>query len=81
LGVISHVTAGWIDPGFSGNIALEIINIGKIPVKLYPGMKICKLILFRLSSPAEMPYDKRKEAKYRGQSEALPSRINKEFQK
>jgi dCTP deaminase len=79
LGITSHVTAGWIDPGFSGKLVLEITNLGKMPVKLYPGMKICKLVLLKLTSPCEMPYDKRKEAKYKEQKETLPSRIHQEF--
>ena len=79
LGITSHVTAGWIDPGFSGNLVLEISNLGKMPVKMYPGMKICKLVLLRLNSECELPYDRRKEAKYRNQNETLPSRIHEEF--
>lgn len=79
LGITSHVTAGWIDPGFSGKLVLEISNLGKMPVKLYPGMKICKLVLLKLASECEMPYDKRKEAKYKEQKETLPSRIHQEF--
>ena len=56
LGLLTHSTAGFIDPGFSGHITLELSNVANLPVKLYPGMKIGQLCLFRLSSPAENPY-------------------------
>ena len=55
----AHITSGWVDPGFSGRLVLEISNLGKMPVTLYPGMKMCKLLLMKLTSPAEVPYDKR----------------------
>ena len=56
LGLLTHSTAGFIDPGFSGHITLELSNVANLPVKLYPGVKIGQLCLFRLSSPAENPY-------------------------
>ena len=56
LGLLTHSTAGFIDPGFSGHITLELSNVANLPVKLYPGMKIGQLCLFKLSSPAENPY-------------------------
>ena len=56
LGLLTHSTAGFIDPGFSGHITLELSNVANLPVKLYPGMKIGQLCLFRLSSPAENSY-------------------------
>ena len=60
LGITAHITSGWIDPGFSGKLVLEISNLGKMPVKIYPDMRICKLLLFRLTSPSERPYNIRK---------------------
>ncbi|MCD6092657.1 MAG: dCTP deaminase [Candidatus Aenigmarchaeota archaeon] len=81
LGITSHITSGWIDPGFSGRLVLEITNIGKMPVKLYPGMKICKLVLFKLASACEVPYDKRKGAKYKEQKEVTASKIQYDFEK
>lgn len=78
LGITSHITSGWVDPGFFGKLVLEITNIGKMPVKLYPGMKICKLVLFKLTSPAKLPYDKRKESKYKDQKD-MYSKIYTEF--
>ena len=56
LGLLTHSTAGFIDPGFSGHITLELSNVVNLPVKLFPGMKIGQLCLIKLSSPAENPY-------------------------
>ncbi|MDT0309733.1 dCTP deaminase [Streptomyces sp. DSM 44917] len=56
LGLLTHSTAGFIDPGFSGHVTLELSNVATLPIKLWPGMKIGQLCLFRLSSPAERPY-------------------------
>ena len=55
LGLLTHSTAGFIDPGFSGHITLELSNVANLPVKLFPGMKIGQLCLIKLSSPAEHP--------------------------
>ena len=56
LGLLTHSTAGFSDPGFSGQITLELSNVANLPVKLFPGMKIGQLCLIKLSSPAENPY-------------------------
>ncbi len=56
LGLLTHSTAGWIDPGFSGHVTLELSNAATLPIKLWPGMKIGQLCLFRTSSPSEHPY-------------------------
>src|SRR5690349_15932709 len=56
LGLLTHSTAGWIDPGFSGHVTLELSNVATLPIKLWPGMKIGQMCLFRCSSPAEHPY-------------------------
>lgn len=56
LGLLTHSTAGWIDPGFTGHVTLELSNVATLPIKLWPGMKIGQLCLFRTSSPAEHPY-------------------------
>jgi len=53
LGLLTHSTAGFIDPGFTGHITLELSNVATLPIKLWPGMKIGQLCFFRLSSPAE----------------------------
>lgn len=56
LGLMTHSTAGFIDPGFSGHVTLELANVATLPVKLWPGMKIGQLCFFRTSSPVENPY-------------------------
>src|SRR6478609_7621114 len=56
LGLLTHSTAGFIDPGFEGNVTLELSNTATLPIYLWPGMKIGQLCFFRLSSPAENPY-------------------------
>lgn len=56
LGLLTHSTAGFIDPGFRGHITLELSNMATLPIALWPGMKIGQLCFFRLSSPAENPY-------------------------
>ncbi|MBU2634059.1 MAG: dCTP deaminase [Nanoarchaeota archaeon] len=65
IGIVIHSTATSIDPGFKGNIALEISNLSSMPVKLWPGMKICRLSFMKLSSESENPYDKRESSKYK----------------
>ena len=56
LGLLTHSTAGFVDPGFSGHITLELSNVANLPITLWPGMKIGQLCLFQLSSAAEHPY-------------------------
>jgi dCTP deaminase len=75
LGLLTHSTAGFIDPGFSGHVTLELSNVANLPIVLYPGMKIGQLCLFRLSSPAEHPYGSEKYgSRYQGQRGPTPSR-------
>jgi dCTP deaminase len=78
LGVVVHSTAATVDPGFRGNITLELANMGRIPVLLYPGMRICSLSFEQLTSPAEVPYYKKKSAKYVGQKAPETSKIAEE---
>ena len=56
LGLLTHATAGFVDPGFSGHVTLELSNVATLPIRLWPGMKVGQLCFFRLSSPAEHPY-------------------------
>jgi dCTP deaminase len=72
------VTAHRIDPGWSGNIVLEFFNSGKLPLALQPGMSIGAISFETLSGPAERPYVKREDAKYRGQSGPVASRISED---
>ena len=75
LGLLTHSTAGFIDPGFSGHITLELSNVANLPVKLFPGMKIGQLCLIKLSSPAEHPYGSEKYgSRYQGQRGPTASR-------
>lgn len=75
LGIIVHSTAGFIDAGFEGTITLEITNINRMPVALYPGMRVCQLAFETMSSPAEVPYNMKKSQKYQGQQFPEESRI------
>ncbi|MDR7302081.1 dCTP deaminase [Haloactinomyces albus] len=80
LGLLTHSTAGFIDPGFSGHITLELSNVANLPITLWPGMKIGQLCLFRLSSPAEYPYgSKQAGSRYQGQRGPTPSRAYLNF--
>lgn len=78
LGVVIHSTAANIECGFRGHITLELANMGRIPVKLYPHMRICSISFEQLSTPAEVPYYQKKGAKYVGQKEPGISRIAEE---
>lgn len=80
LGLLTHSTAGFIDPGFSGHVTLELSNVATLPIKLWPGMKIGQLCFFRLSSPAEHPYGSEKYgSRYQGQRGPTPSRSWQSF--
>jgi dCTP deaminase len=81
LGIVIHSTAAHIECGFRGNITLEIANMGKMPVALYPGMRICSISFEELSSPAEVPYYKKKSAKYVGQRGPDESMLYKDSSK
>jgi dCTP deaminase len=80
LGLLTHSTAGFIDPGFSGHVTLELSNVATLPIKLWPGMKIGQLCMFRLSSPAEHPYGSAVHgSRYQGQRGPTPSRSFQNF--
>ncbi len=80
LGLLTHSTAGFIDPGFSGHITLELSNVANLPITLHPGMKIGQLCLFRLSSSAEFPYGSQQAgSRYQGQRGPTPSRAYLNF--
>jgi len=75
LGIVVHSTAGWVDPGFSGQLTLEMSNQGPLPVKLTAGMRIGQLCIFRCSSPAERPYGSAGlGSRYQGQQGPTPAR-------
>lgn len=80
LGLLTHSTAGFIDPGFSGHVTLELSNMATLPIKLWPGMKIGQLCFFRLSSPAEKPYGSAEySSRYHGQRGPTASRSHLNF--
>ncbi|HUS23115.1 MAG TPA: dCTP deaminase [Aeromicrobium sp.] len=80
LGLLTHSTAGFIDPGFSGHVTLELANVATLPIKLYPGMKIGQLCFFRLSSAADNPYGSEKYgSRYQGQRGPTPSKSHANF--
>jgi dCTP deaminase len=80
LGLLTHSTAGFVDPGFSGHVTLELSNVATLPIKLWPGMKIGQLCFFRLTSPSENPYGSEKYgSRYQGQRGPTASRSWKNF--
>ena len=82
LGLLTHSTAGFFDPGFSGHVTLELSNVATLPIKLWPGMKIGQLCFFRLTSPSEHPYGSDKYgSRYQGQRGPTASRSWKNFHK
>ncbi|MDQ0376575.1 dCTP deaminase [Amycolatopsis thermophila] len=81
LGLLTHSTAGFIDPGFTGTITLELSNVANLPIALWPGMKVGQLCLFRLESPAEHPYGSAEAgSRYQGQAGPTPSRAHERFE-
>jgi len=80
LGLLTHSTAGFIDPGFSGHVTLELSNVATLPITLWPGMKIGQMCFFRLSSPAEHPYGSEAYgSRYQGQRGPTASRSWQSF--
>ena len=80
LGLMTHSTAGFIDPGFSGHVTLELSNVATLPILLWPGMKIGQMCFFRLSSAAEFPYGSdRYGSRYQGQRGPTASRSWQNF--
>jgi dCTP deaminase len=80
LGLLTHSTAGFIDPGFSGHVTLELSNMATLPIMLWPGSKIGQLCFFQLSSPAEHPYGTGPYSnRYQGQRGPTASRSHVNF--
>ena len=80
LGLLTHATAGFVDPGFTGHVTLELSNVATLPIKLWPGMKIGQLCFFQLSSAAEHPYgSQRRGSHYQGQRGPTASRSWENF--
>jgi dCTP deaminase len=82
LGLLIHSTAGYVDPGWDGNLTLELSNVANLPITLYYGMKIGQISFQRMSSPVEVAYgDDRIGSKYRGQTDPTASRYHVDFDK
>jgi dCTP deaminase len=80
LGLLTHATAGFVDPGFTGHVTLELSNVATLPIVLHPGMKIGQLCFFQLSSAAEHPYgSSTKGSHYQGQRGPTASRSYQNF--
>src|SRR5208337_1664644 len=79
IGIIVHGTAGLFDPGWAGKATLELSNLGRMSVALYPGMRICSFTFEQLSTPSSMPYNKKASSKYTGQKHPFASRLAGEF--
>jgi dCTP deaminase len=80
LGLLIHSTAGYVDPGWKGNLTLELSNVANLPIALYFGMKIGQISFFRMSSAVERPYgSKELGSKYQGQSEPTASAFHRDF--
>jgi dCTP deaminase len=80
LGLLTHSTAGFIDPGFEGHVTLELSNVANLPIRLYPGMKIGQVCVFSLTSPAEHAYGSTHYgSRYQGQRGPTPSRSSLRF--
>jgi len=78
LGIVVHSTASIFEPGWNGVVVMELGNLGHMPVALYPGMRVCALTFEELTSPADVPYNKKKSAKYVGQKSPEASKIAEE---
>jgi len=82
LGLLIHSTAGYVDPGWDGNLTLELSNVANLPITLYHGMKIGQISFQRLSSPVEIGYgDERLGSKYRGQRDPTASLYHRDFER
>lgn len=75
LGLLIHATAGFVDAGFEGTITLEIGNVNRMPIAIYPGQRICQLAFEQMTSEALVPYGDKKCSKYQGQVLPEESRV------
>ncbi len=82
LGLLIHSTAGFVDPGFSGNLTLELSNVANLPITIYHGMPIGQISFMRMDAPVEHPYGSEEtHSKYQGQAEPTPSRFHLNFER
>ena len=82
LGLLIHSTAGFVDPGFSGNLTLELANVSRLPITLYYGMRIGQISFQKMISEAEKPYGSPElKSRYQGQLDPTESRVFEDFEK
>lgn len=81
LGITVHSTAAVFEPGWVGTATMELSNLGRMAVALYPGMRICSFTFEQLTSPAEVPYRAKEGAKYAGQIQPRASALSSEVSK
>ncbi len=82
LGLLIHSTAGFIDPGWKGNLTLELSNVANLPITLYFGMKIGQISFLRCTTPVEHPYGSQVlGSRYQEQKGPTPSRFYLDFTK
>lgn len=82
LGLLVHATAGYVDPGWTGRLTLELSNQSQMPIALYYGMRIAQISFIELTTPVDRPYGSAElGSKYQGQTGPTPSRISREFQR
>lgn len=80
LGLLIHSTAGYVDPGWKGNLTLELSNVANLPIALYQGMRIGQISFFRMSGPVERPYGSPElRSRYQGQAEPTASAFHRDF--
>jgi dCTP deaminase len=80
LGLLIHSTAGYVDPGWRGNLTLELSNVSNLPIALYPGMRIGQISFLEMTSPVQRPYGSAGlGSKYQGQSEPTESAFHRDF--
>jgi dCTP deaminase len=78
LGITVHSTAAVFEPGWIGTATMELSNLGRMAVALYPGMRICSFTFQKMSSPVRVPYRAKSGNKYAGQVEPRASRLSEE---
>ena len=80
LGLLIHSTAGFIDPGFTGQVTLELSNVANLPIAIYPGMKIGQISFYQMTTPADVPYGSPElGSKYQGQRGPTASAMHRDF--
>jgi len=80
LGLLIHSTAGFIDPGFHGQVTLELSNVANLPIAIYPGMKIGQISFYQMTTAAEHPHGSAElGSKYQGQTSPTASRMHRDF--